>query len=67
MDDLKPLFEAGATRNERLLPEFVKPFYGSAVTNGQAALAGLKDERGHGSGRSPDPRAGGSTNSLGSR
>src|SRR5271167_4521666 len=41
VDDLRPLFEAGAMLGERLMPELVKLLDGPAVSYGKGALVGV--------------------------
>jgi hypothetical protein len=48
VDDLRPLFEAGAMLGERLMPELVKLLDGSAVSYGKGALVGVNGEMEHG-------------------
>ena len=48
VDDLQPLFEAGAMIGERLMPELVKLLDGQAVSYGKGALVGLNGEMEHG-------------------
>jgi hypothetical protein len=47
VDDLKPLFEAGAMLGE-LMPELVKLLDGPAVSYGKGALVGVNGEMEHG-------------------
>ena len=42
VDDLRPLFEAGAMLGERLMPELVKLLDGPAVSYGKGALVGVE-------------------------
>ena len=56
VDDLKPLFEAGAMLGERLMPELVKLLDGPAVSYGKGALVGVNGEMDHG-GRMRPPDA----------
>jgi hypothetical protein len=42
VDDLQPLFEAGAMLGERLMPELVKLLDGPAVSYGKGALASTR-------------------------
>src|ERR1700737_4322829 len=42
VDDLQPLFEAGAMLGERLMPKLVKLLDGPACAYGRGALVGLK-------------------------
>jgi Amino acid synthesis len=44
VDDLQPLFEAGATLGERLMPELVKLLDGPTVSYGKGALVGVNGE-----------------------
>src|SRR5438270_2383126 len=46
-EDLRPLFEAGAGRGERLMPELVRMLHGPAVSYGQGALVGVAGEVEH--------------------
>src|SRR6202030_699396 len=48
VDDLQPLFEAGAMLGERLMPELVKLLDGPAVSYGKGALVGVAGEMEHG-------------------
>src|ERR1700732_4766639 len=48
VDDLRPLFEAGAMLGERLMPELVKLLDGPAVSYGKGALVGSTGEMEHG-------------------
>ena len=48
LDDLRPLFEAGATLGERLMPELVKLLDGPAVSYGKGAIVGVDGEMEHG-------------------
>jgi hypothetical protein len=48
VDDLRPLFEAGAMLGERLMPELVKLLDGPAVSYGKGALVGVEGEMEHG-------------------
>ena len=48
VDDLQPLFEAGAMLGERLMPEIVKLLDGPAVSYGKGALVGVNGEMEHG-------------------
>jgi hypothetical protein len=48
VDDLKPLFEAGAMLGERLMPELVKLLDGPAVSYGKGAIVGVAGEMEHG-------------------
>jgi hypothetical protein len=48
VDDLRPLFEAGAMLGERLMPDLVKLLDGPAVSYGKGALVGLDGEMEHG-------------------
>jgi hypothetical protein len=50
VDDLRPLFEAGAMLGERLMPDLVKHLDGPAVSYGKGALVGVDGEMKHGSG-----------------
>ena len=46
VEDLRPLFEAGAMLGERLMPELVKMLDGPAVSYGKGAIVdGGKDRR----------------------
>jgi hypothetical protein len=48
VDDLQPLFEAGAMLGERLMPDLVKLLDGPAVSYGKGALVGVDGEMEHG-------------------
>ena len=48
VEDLRPLFEAGAMVGERLMPELVKLLDGPAVSYGRGAVAGVAGEMEHG-------------------
>jgi hypothetical protein len=48
VDDLRPLFEAGAMLGERLMPDLVKLLGGPAVSYGKRALVGVDGEMEHG-------------------
>src|SRR5215831_19222992 len=48
VEDLKPLFEAGAMLGERLMPELVKLLDGTAVSYGKGAIVGVAGEMEHG-------------------
>jgi len=48
VDDLRPLFEAGAMLGERLMPDLVKLLDGPAVSYGKGALVGVNGEMEHG-------------------
>src|SRR6202035_936374 len=48
VEDLRPLFEAGAMLGERLMPELVKLLDGPAVSYGKGALVGVNGEMEHG-------------------
>jgi hypothetical protein len=48
VDDLRPLFEAGAMLGERLMPELVKLLNGPAVSYGKGAIVGVDGEMEHG-------------------
>ena len=48
VDDLRPLFEAGAMLGERLMPELVKLLDGPAVSYGKGAIVGVDGEMEHG-------------------
>jgi amino acid synthesis protein len=48
VDDLQPLFEAGAMLGERLMPELVKLLDGPAVSYGKGAIVGVNGEMEHG-------------------
>ena len=41
VEDLRPLFEAGAMLGERLMPELVKMLDGPAVSYGKGAIVGV--------------------------
>jgi hypothetical protein len=41
VEDLRPLFEAGAMLGERLMPELVKLLDGPAVSYGKGAIVGV--------------------------
>jgi len=47
-EDLRPLFEAGSTLGERLMPELVKLLAGPAVSYGKGAIVGVQGEMEHG-------------------
>jgi hypothetical protein len=51
VEDLRPLFEAGAMLGERLMPELVKLLRGPAVSYGKGAIVGVAGEMEHGSSR----------------
>src|SRR5215471_17460559 len=42
VNDLRPLFEAGAMLGERLMPELVKQLHGPAISYGKGAIVGGK-------------------------
>jgi hypothetical protein len=48
VEDLRPLFEAGAGLGERLMPELVRLLDGPAVSYGKGALVGVNGEMEHG-------------------
>ena len=48
VDDLQPLFEAGAMLGEQLMPDLVKLLDGPAVSYGKGALVGVNGEMEHG-------------------
>jgi Amino acid synthesis len=48
VEDLRPLFEAGAMLGERLIPDLVKLLGGPAVSYGKGALVGVDGEMEHG-------------------
>jgi Amino acid synthesis len=48
VEDLRLLFEAGATLGERLMPELVKLLGGPAVSYGKGAIVGVAGEMEHG-------------------
>src|SRR5216683_6815489 len=48
VDDLQPLFEAGAMLGEQLMPDLVKLLDGLAVSYGKGALVGVNGEMEHG-------------------
>jgi amino acid synthesis protein len=48
VDDLRPLFEAGAMVGEQLMPELVKLLDGPAVSHGKGAIVGVAGEMEHG-------------------
>jgi hypothetical protein len=48
VDDLRPLFEAGAALGERLMPELVRLLDGPAVSYGKGAIVGVAGEMEHG-------------------
>ena len=48
VDNLRPLFEAGAMVGERLMPELVKLLDGPVVSYGKGALVGVDGEMEHG-------------------
>ena len=48
VDDLRPLFEAGAMLGERLMPRLVKLLDGPAVSYGKGAIVGVAGEMEHG-------------------
>src|SRR5436309_15999142 len=48
VEDLRPLFEAGAMLGERLMPDLVKLLDGPAVSYGKGAIVGVAGEMEHG-------------------
>jgi hypothetical protein len=48
VEDLRPLFEAGAMLGERLMPELVKLLDGPANSYGKGAIVGVAGEMEHG-------------------
>src|SRR3984957_19356543 len=48
VEDLRPLFEAGAMLGERLMPELVKMLDGPAISYGKGAIVGVQGEMEHG-------------------
>src|SRR5579862_5818354 len=48
VEDLRPLFEAGAALGERLMPELVRLLDGPAVSYGKGAIVGVAGEMEHG-------------------
>jgi hypothetical protein len=48
VEDLRQLFEAGATLGERLMPDLVRLLDGPAVSYGKGALVGVDGEMEHG-------------------
>src|SRR5271163_2580320 len=48
VEDLRPLFEAGAMLGEQLMPELVKMLDGPAVSYGKGAIVGVQGEMEHG-------------------
>src|ERR1700722_2938311 len=48
VEDLRPLFEAGAMLGERLMPELVRMLDGPVVSYGKGALVGVAGEMEHG-------------------
>jgi hypothetical protein len=48
VDDLRPLFEAGAVLGERLMPELIKLLDGPAISYGKGAIVGVDGEMEHG-------------------
>ena len=48
VDDLRPLFEAGAMLGERLMPELARLLDGAAVSYGKGAIVGVAGEMEHG-------------------
>src|ERR1700756_3534806 len=56
VEDLKPLFEAGAMLGERLMPELVKLLDGPAVSYGKGAIVGVAGEMEHGGACTSDAR-----------
>src|SRR6202045_1458835 len=53
VEDLRPLFEAGAMLGERLMPELVKLLDGPAVSYGKGAIVGAAGEMELGGARVP--------------
>jgi hypothetical protein len=48
VEDLRPLFEAGAMLGKRLMPDLVKLLDGPAVSYGKGAIVGVTGEMEHG-------------------
>ena len=48
VEDLRPLFEAGAMLSEHLMPDLVKLLDGPAVSYGKGAIVGVAGEMEHG-------------------
>src|SRR6516164_1716042 len=48
VEDLRPLFEAGAMLGERLMPDLVRLLDGPAVSYGKGAIVGVAGEMEHG-------------------
>jgi hypothetical protein len=48
IEDLRPLFEVGAMRGERLMPELVKLLGGPGVSYGKGGIVGVAGEMEHG-------------------
>src|SRR5690348_10564075 len=48
VEDLRPLFEAGAALGERLMPQLVQLLDGPAVSYGKGAIVGVAGEMEHG-------------------
>ena len=48
VEDLRPLFEAGAMLGEQLMPELVRLLDGPAVSYGKSAIVGVAGEMEHG-------------------
>ena len=48
VEDLRPLFEAGAMLGERLMPELVKLLDGPTISYGKGAIVGVAGEMEHG-------------------
>ena len=48
VEDLRPLFKAGAMLGERLMPDLVKLLNRAAVSYGKGALVGVDGEMEHG-------------------
>jgi len=48
VEDLRPLFEAGAMLGERLMPDLVKLLDGPTVSYGKGAIVGVAGEMEHG-------------------
>jgi hypothetical protein len=48
VEDLRPLFEAGAALGEQLMPDLVKLLDGPAVSYGKGAIVGVGGEMEHG-------------------
>ena len=47
VEDLRPLFEAGAMLGEQLMPELVRLLDGPAVSYGKGAIVGVAGEMEH--------------------